>query len=244
LHRLVRALFWLAICMAGGAAHAERVTVYTNASVAPLVINARAGLFPELVAYLNQLKPGGLEFTLVHVPRRRLQMALDDGKLDGIVIGLTPEWVGDVAQHKFLWTEPFSQDALVLVSHASHPVRFGQPAAPGTRIGLTLGYVYPAVDEWIARDALVRDDAPTEQLNLDKLALGRVEMAVVTGSVFRYYLRTHPKAGGAASETLPGKPTERRFLVPASRRDLYDKLAPAIHQLHDDPAWQRIQAQY
>lgn len=237
-------LLWLAIIMGSPAARAEHVTVYTNATVGPLVIDGNSGLYPELVTYLNQLKPGGLEFTLVRLPRKRLQLELERGTLDGIVIGLMPQWVGDAALEKFLWTDPFARDSFVLVSRTANPFVFGQPGAPGARIGVTLGYVYPGVDEWIERNKFVRNDAPSEEHNLDKLVLARVDMAVVTDSVYRYYMRTHHATVGVMAEALPGKPTERRFLLPKSKRELYDKLAPAIHKLRDDPRWRRIQAQY
>jgi polar amino acid transport system substrate-binding protein len=244
LRRWAVALLWLAILMAGPAAHAERVTVYTSATVGPLVINGTTGLYPELVAYLNQLKPGGLEFTLVTLPRKRLQIELNRGTLDGIVIGLMPQWVGDPAQTRFLWTDAFAHDGFVLVSRSANPFVFGQPATAGARIGVTLGYVYPGVDEWIERNKFVRDNAPSEEHNLDKLVLGRVDMAVVTDSVYRYYLRTHHATGGVIGEALQGRATERRFLLPKSKRELYDKLAPAIHKLRDDPHWRSIQDRY
>jgi polar amino acid transport system substrate-binding protein len=230
--------------MAAAPAYAERVAVYTNATVAPLVIDKTTGLYPELVAYLNRLQLDGIEFTLVTLPRKRLQVELDQGTLDGIVIGMVPQWVGDAGRNKFLWTEPFAQDGFVLVSRDINPFFFGQASAAGARIGVTLGYVYPVVDEWIAQNKFVRDDAPTEELNLDKLMRGRVDVVVVSESVYRFYMRSHHATGGVLAEALPVKPTERRLLLPKSKRELYDKLAPAIHKLRDDPHWQRIQARY
>jgi polar amino acid transport system substrate-binding protein len=242
--RWVMVLAWLALCGTGLPAVAARVTVYTNATVAPLVVDSKSGLYPELVAYLNQLKLDGIDFVLETMPRKRLQAELENGTLDGIVIGMAPQWVGDAEREKYLWTEPFAHDAFVLVSRDNNPFFFGQPAAGGARIGVTLGYVYPGVDEWIAQNGFVRDNAATEERNLDKLLLGRVDMAVVTDSVFRYYMRTHRVRGGVLSEALPGKRTDRRFLVPKSRRDLYDKLAPVIRRLGEDPGWKVIQSRY
>ncbi len=69
-------------------------------------------------------------------------------------------------------------------------------------------------------------------------------MIVVTDSVFRYYMRRHRISGGVISEALPGRASERRILVPKSRRDVYDKLAPAIRKLADDPRWRAIQGRY
>ncbi|MTW04184.1 transporter substrate-binding domain-containing protein [Duganella ginsengisoli] len=229
---------------ASAPATADRVTVYTNATFAPLFIDQKTGLYPEMVAYLNQLKLDGIDFALETMPRKRLQAQLDNGTLDGIVIGMAPQWVGDAAQEKFLWTEPFAHDAFVLVSRDTNPFFFGQPSQAGARIGVTLGYVYPGVDEWIAQNQFVRDDAATEERNLDKLLRGRVDMIVVTDSVFRYYMRTHRFTGGVISEALPGTASDRRILVPKSQRGLYDKLAPAIRKLAEDPRWKMIQSRY
>jgi polar amino acid transport system substrate-binding protein len=242
--RLLWALAWLVLSGAVPPAGAARVTVYTNATFAPLVIDGKTGLYPEMVAYLNQLKLDGVDFALETMPRKRLQAELDHGTLDGIVIGMMPQWVGDAAREKFLWTEPFAYDAFMLVSRDTNPFFFGQPAAAGARVGVTLGYVYPGVDEWIEQNRFVRDNAATEERNLDKLLLGRVDMIVVTDSVFRYYMRAHRVTGGVISEALPGKPSERRILVPKSRRDLFDKLAPAIRRLGEDPRWKVIQSRY
>ncbi len=82
-------LLWLA---AAWPARAERVTVYTNATFAPLVIDGNTGLYPEMVAYLNRLKLDDCDFALETMPRKRLQAELDKGTLDGIVIGMTPSW--------------------------------------------------------------------------------------------------------------------------------------------------------
>lgn len=245
---LMRCRQWVLACLllpsVALPAGAARVTVYTNATVAPLVIDQKTGLYPELVAYLNQLQLAGLDFHLVTMPRKRLQAELEKGTLDGIVIGMMPQWVGDGGQQKFLWTEPFAHDAFVLVSRDTNPFFFGQPSAANARIGVTLGYVYPGVDDWIEQNRFVRDNAATEERNLDKLLLGRVDMVVVTDSVFRYYMRVHRVQGGVISEALPGKPTDRRFLVPKSLRGVYEQLAPAIRKLGEDPRWKVIQSRY
>lgn len=237
-------LGWLGLCVFVLPAQAARVTVYTNATFAPLVIDGKSGLYPDLVAYLNSLNLDGIEFVLESMPRKRLQAELENGSLDGIVIGMTPQWVGDPAQEKYLWTEPFAHDGFVLVSRHGSRYAFGQTAAPGLRIGVTLGYVYPGVDEWIERSRFVRDNAPTEERNLDKLALGRVDMIVVTSSVFRHYVGKHSGVPRMVSEVLPGKPTERRILVPRTKRTLYEKLAPAIRALAGDHHWKSILSRY
>ncbi|MES2299166.1 MAG: transporter substrate-binding domain-containing protein [Pseudomonadota bacterium] len=237
------AIALLAACL--GAARAETVTVYTNATFPPLVVDAKIGLYPELVGYLNGLKPGGLEFVIETLPRKRLQVLVESGALDGIVIGMMPAWMGDPNRVKYLWTDPFANDSFVMASTTANPVLFNRiDERSGVRVGVTMGYVYPMIDEWIARHGLTRDEAPTEERNLDKLMLGRVDAVIVAESVLRYYTKTHRMTSGIIIEPMPGQVTERRFLVPKSKQAVYDKLAPVIMHLNADPAWRKIQSQY
>ncbi len=245
---MMRMLSWipLLLCLLMGPARAaDTISIYTNATSLPLFSEGGRGLYPEMVAYLNRLKLDGMVFRLEHLPRKRMQVLLDENRLDGAIIGMMPRWFGDESQQKYLWTQPFFLDSFVLVSPAAAPLNFGPGAVKGgSRIGVTLGYVYPGIDEWIAQSGLLRSDAPSEELNIEKLLLGRVDGVVVTASVLRHYLKSHQMALKLQVSPLPGQQTERRFLVPHGRRDLYDKLAPVIRQLKDDPEWQAIRARY
>jgi polar amino acid transport system substrate-binding protein len=238
---LLALIFGLDSCVAC----AETVTVYTNATFPPLVLNTKIGLYPELVEYLNQLKIKDLQFKLKILPRKRLQSMLENETMDGIVIGMMPQWLDDATRTRYLWTDVFSVDSFVLVSAAKNPVFFDQiDAKDHLKIGVTFGYVYPGIDEWIAEHKLIRDDAPTEERNIDKLMLGRVDTIVVTESVLRYYTKTHHMNVGIIIESLPGQQTERRFVIPKSKQGVFEKLTPAIRNLSGDSNWKRIQAQY
>jgi polar amino acid transport system substrate-binding protein len=226
-------------------ARAEVVNVYTSANFAPLVINNTQGVYFDLVEHLNRQRLGDLTFKLTYLPRKRLQLKLEEGSMDGIVIGMMPQWFDDVAQQKYLWTVPFAIDRFVLVSRIGHgfdPDQKGSVA--GRTIGLVLGYVYPGIDEWITRHGLVRNDALSEDINLEKLRLGRVDCVAVAESVARYYLKTHALTDKFQLTDLPGQQTERRFLVPHTKAAVYDKLAPVIRKLKDDPVWQRSAGKY
>ena len=236
----------LALCLGiGPLARAEVVTVYTSANFAPLVTGNGHGVYYDLVEHLNRQGLDGLTFRLTYLPRKRLQLKLEDGSMDGIVIGMMPQWFDDAAQQKYLWTVPFAIDRFVLVSRTADGL---DPAVPGAlsgrSIGLVLGYVYPGIDEWIARHGLVRNDALSEDINLEKLRLGRVDCVAVAESVARYYLKTHALAGQFQLAELPGQQTERRFLVPHAKAAVYEKLAPVIRKLKDDPVWQRNASKY
>jgi len=227
------------------AARADTVTVYTSANFAPLVIDGTRGIYHEAIDYLNKQAAGATTFRLAYLPRKRLQMRLEDGSLDGIVIGMMPQWFDDLAQKKYLWTQPFAIDRFVLVSRSERPVLAETPSAlHGRTIGLTLGYVYPGIDEWIHRNGLLRQDAMSEEINLEKLRRGRIDCVAVSESVARYFVRLHALNGNFMLVDLPGRATERRFLVPLGRPDLFDRVAPIVRRMRDDPAWLRMTAKY
>ncbi|MGW8393789.1 substrate-binding periplasmic protein [Pseudoduganella sp. HUAS MS19] len=238
-------LLMLFMAFLAPAARAETVTVYTSANFAPLVIDGTRGIYYEAIDYLNKQATDGTSFRLAYLPRKRLQMRLEDGTLDGIVIGMMPQWFDDVAQKKYLWTTAFAIDHFVLVSRSERPVLpDAHGGLAGKTIGLTLGYVYPAFEEWIQRHGLVRQDAISEEINLEKLRRGRIDCVAVSESAARYFVRQHGLHGSLTFVDLPGRATERRFLVPMGRHDLFDKVAPIVKRMREDPQWLRMTSKY
>jgi len=235
----------LLMSLSAPAARADTVTVYTSANFAPLVIDGTRGIYHEAIDYLNKQAADGTSFRLAYLPRKRLQMRLEDGSLDGIVIGMMPQWFDDAAQKKYLWTTAFAIDRFVLVSRSEHPVQMdAQGSLAGKSIGLTLGYVYPGIDDWIKLHGLVRQDAMSEEINLEKLRRGRIDCVAVSESVARYFVRLHSLGSSLTFVDLPGRATERRFLVPMGRNDLFDKVAPIVKRMRDDPQWLRMTSKY
>jgi polar amino acid transport system substrate-binding protein len=228
-----------------GLCRAETITVYTSANFAPLVIDSQHGLYIDLINYLNRQKLGGLTFKLSYLPRKRLRVKLEEGSIDGIIIGMMPQWFDDAGQTRYLWTVPFAGDNFILVSNSAKPVNPELPASlAGRTIGLTLGYVYPGIDEWIVHHGLLRNDALSEEKNIEKLLLGRVDCIVVSQTVINYYIRLNGLQGRFQFGHLPGQVTERRFLIPRAYRHVHEKLAPAIKKLDGDPEWQKIAEKY
>ncbi len=232
-------------CLLAGVCRAETITVYTSANFAPLVIDDKHGLYTDLINYLNRQKLGGLNFKLSYLPRKRLRVKLEEGSIDGIIIGMMPQWFDDAAQTKYLWTQPFAGDNFILVSNSAKPVNPDLPATlAGRTIGLTLGYVYPGIDEWIAKHGLLRNDALSEEKNIEKLLLGRVDCIVVSQTVINYYIKLNSLQGKFQFGHVPGQVTERRFLIPRAYRHVHEKLAPVIRKLDGDPEWQKITEKY
>lgn len=243
--RIASALAFLCALLLPALAHAETVTIYTSANFAPLMLGDGRGIYPDLVAHLNRQKIDGLTFTLRYMPRKRLQVKLEEGTLDGIVIGMMPEWLADPRQTRYLWTAPFANDRFALVSHSARPMNPESPASLGGRsIGTTTGYVYPGLEEWFGKSRLVRAYGVSDEKNIEKLLLGRVDCVLVAESMARYFIRTHRLHNKLRVYPMPGPATERRFMVQRRDQALFDKLAPAIARLRTDADWQKAAALY
>lgn len=238
----------LIILLAGalhGAAQGEVVNVYTSARVAPLLLESGQGIYADMIEYLNRKKLGDLSFKLVYLPRKRLQMQIENGELDGIVIGMMPRWFDDAGQKKYLWTPPFALDRYVIVLPPGQTYSDKTPGAlSGRSLGMVLGYSYPDLNGWVRRQGLVRSDAVSDEHNLEKLRLHRVDSVAAAESVVRYYMKVHAMRGQFQLHELPSLQTERRFLVPHAKAAVYHKIAPVLRKLKDDPEWQRYAAKY
>ncbi len=235
----------LCVLLQGAGARAEVVSVYTSANFAPLVLGDGRGIYADLITHLNRQQPGGHTFKLRYLPRKRLQVKLEEGSLDGIVIGMMPEWLADGEQKKYLWSAPFATDRFAMVSLASRPViPHDRRTLDGASVGITGGYVYPRIESWFAGARVQRRIGLSDEKNIEKLLLGRVDSVIVAESMARYFMRTHKLSDRLRIYPMPGPATERRFLV--QRRDvrLFEAIAPAVHSLKDDPAWQRAAAAY
>jgi polar amino acid transport system substrate-binding protein len=238
-------LLLLGALILGPDVRAAVVNVYTSATFPPLMLGDGRGIYPDLIAHLNEHKPGGHTYRLSYLPRKRLQVKLEEGSLDGIVIGMMPEWLSDSSRTKYLWTEAFSADRFALVSRSSRPANpLDRHTLAGATVGVTTGYVYPGLDDWFAKSGLLRKAGVSDEKNIEKLLLGRVDCVIVAESMARYFIRTHQLKARLRMHPMPGPGTERRFLVQHRDAAVYEALAAAVQALRHDPRWQHTVASY
>ena len=63
------------------------------------------------------------------VPRKRINRLLAAGKLDGMVLGVNPNWFGDPQKQKYLWSSPIMYDTDEFVSHADQAFEYIHPVS-------------------------------------------------------------------------------------------------------------------
>ena len=128
----------------------------------------------------------GLRARFVSVPSKRVGMALAQGNADA-VCHVEPSWIDGA----FSWSVPFIPHAELLVARAEAPVVASLSDLANQRVGTVSGYRYPEIELAIGQ-RFMRDDAPTTEHNLRKLAAGRVQYAVLEQVSVEYHMRNDP----------------------------------------------------
>jgi polar amino acid transport system substrate-binding protein len=117
------------------------------------------------------------------LPRKRIVKTLETGDAD-VLCSYVPEWL----EGAFDWSRPFIPIAEVLISDRRAPRPHAIADLAGQPIGTVLGYSHPELEEILGKN-FKREDAPTSEVNLRKLAAGRVRHAVTAKAFLEYRLK-------------------------------------------------------
>ena len=140
------------------------------------------GLQYHLAMELGRRLKREIRFRLV--PRRRVPALLQEGQEADLICNYMPGWLPGPLQ----WSRAYLDDGDLLVTAARRPAPAQLADVAGQPIGTVSGFLYPEV-EAVLGNAFVRDDAPNLIATLRKLALGRVDHAIVGLVSFEYLQR-------------------------------------------------------
>ncbi len=233
--------------MAWQAAAKEVIKVYTYHLKPPFVVReaTKSGLYFDALSYFNK-KNGSYQFELRYLPRRRLDLLVNEGKLDGLVIGVNPIWFDDQHEKRYLWTTPLIHDVDEIVSTKSRAFEYaGLNSLAGLRVGLVLGYYYFGVSEMALANQIKRDDASSEDHNFKKLLADRIDVAIISRSNHDFVMKHQPELRGQFYlSAKPHDSYDRRILLPMNFVKVHRVLNPILQQMHHDSAWMEILASY
>jgi len=167
---------------------AELVVLVDRASDMPMAGFASGSLVAGIHKDLGEAlaRNLGRSARFVVLPRKRIARALQDGEAD-ILCGYMPEWL----QGDFLWSQPLFTAEEVLVTDTSVAAPRSIEDVRGQPVGTVLGYAHPEMEQVLGK-GFVRDDAPNMEINLEKLARGRVHHILIAKGVLYYRQRLRP----------------------------------------------------
>ncbi len=241
---LRRALQTLMLLAAGAAQAADPLRFGVGQAWAPPFAEYQQGQLKRglLLDLMRQIAANaGLQAQAVVLPPKRVDAALAEGQVD-LHCPLSPHWFPEPPPAE-RWTLPlFSLDDVLV----------GPPGASGTEpdlatlaasVGVVFSYSYPALDAGFASGRLRRDDAPSQQLVLQKLALGRSDYAVVNRLTAQWFNRGRPPARQLV--LLQRLATvQTHCLIAAKPRVAPERIHAAVRQLVQSGQLQTILARY
>ena len=156
---------------------------YGQPPFAALPAGRTTGLARTFVDQLNKESGPRQRFELQTLPRRRLEVALDDARFAGVALFLAPEFLQNASHRDGHWSVPVMIDENLLVSVRPLTVD-ALDALSGKRFGGIAGHVYRVLSPLIDAGRIERSDAADHLANLGKLCLGRVDFVVISRSEF------------------------------------------------------------
>ena len=132
----------------------------------------------------------GLQVEFVFYPANRLNLLLDEGRLD-LNYADSPEWNSADAAERFIYSKPYLTIREHLYFLKEHPGR-NQPLEHlrGLRIGVIRGYSYPQLATAMSSGRLTKVEASEDKALLELLLLGRVDGIAMVEDVFDNLIST------------------------------------------------------
>lgn len=245
---LRRRLGWLALAvLLTPLSWAETIPAYNTYNTPPFITTS-GGFAPDLIDYLNRKLHGQFVFKLQTLPRNRLNQVVmaHPEKFGGVVLFANKVFMHDADGTRYLWSTAVLEDANLVVSNRARPVEYqGPQSLRGLRFGGVNGHLYEEIDELAKQQALSREDADDERLNLAKLSMRRIDVTLLPQSLYRYLQRHHSKSLDALYVAAqPHSVFVKQILISPSRPDIAKALQPVLSRMTSDAAWQAILVKY
>ncbi len=188
--RLVCSCILIVICALPMSSFAENIALtslewppYTGPNL------VKNGASAEVVRQAFQAVGIGLEIHFFPW-KRAINTALNDGNF----VGYFPEYY-DEHLSSCIFSESIGKSLLGFAQRVSHPVHWQSlDDLKHYSIGTVTGYINTtAFDDLVMQGVLHVDQAKNDETNLAKLALGRIDLAIIDRNVFNYLMATSPK---------------------------------------------------
>jgi polar amino acid transport system substrate-binding protein len=222
------------------------VDVYVYHLKPPFIINDtyKLGLYFDFSDYLNS-KSDKYHFETVFVPRKRIDIMLQDDNFNGVLLGVSPLWFKDKAETKYLWTSNFYQDQDEVVSLHEKPIEYNEAHSLIDKVlGGVRGFYYLGVDELVSKGEISRVDTIGEYELLQMLMFKRIDVGIISRSTLSYLTKAKGWQNQFHVSKQPHDKYQRRILVPRHCVDIYEEIAPIIANISNDPEWKSILQKY
>ena len=224
----------------------ELVNVYVYHLKPPFVVDLvkQQGLYFDFSKYMNDAAPN-YDFHTIFVPRKRITSMLEQGKLDGILLGVNPVWFKDKEETKFLWSDTVLVDRDDFVSLKENPFEYTKPMSlKGKILGGVRGFYYRGINELVDQKEIIRVDTVGEDALLHMLLNKRIDTAIISQSAFKYITQEQELRDQFHLSKIPHDQFARRVLFPKKLEPIYQELKAKINAMQNDKRWKNMVSSY
>ena len=225
-----------------------KVPLVTYYNYAPFGLDdGSSDLTHDLANLLTQNSGGRYRFVPTFLPKGRLDNMLQYQNWQGVVAWLNPRFVNDEAMSRHIWTVPLIQESDLVVSNIDAPVHFtGIQSLQGKVLGTILNQRYADVEEMLANKQLRRSDASSQESNVRKLLLKRVDVVFVSRSTLSGLHQRIPEFESKLYiATLPRNSFTRHVMLTRELPpELIDYVRNTVAKLGSTPSWRDIMKRY
>jgi len=213
------------------------VIIYSHYDTPPFLTAPNTGLTYKLAKDLNYIAEGRYHFSVLILPRKRLDKTLKHIDWFGIVPWVNPVWFKDSKQTKFAWSLPLMNDENLVISHHNKPIKFNGPnSLIGLELGGILGHRYVEIETLTRANKVTRFNVVSEVQNIEKLLRQRIDVMFISKSSLNFYLSQHPKFQQHIfiADQVRGS-FQRHILLPKKAHTLTTFINQSINKLNKQP---------
>ena len=162
------------------------IKMFTYHPDPPYVVNKkeRSGYTFELANFLNDQLDSNYRFSVVVLPRKRLnQLLLTENNI--VVPWTTPKWFNDSNKRKFKWSKPLLTVSDVLISNVNKPIKSNN--VKGLKLAGLRGGKWPKFDHLIESGTLEKVNVSKYYSIIQMIERGYVDGGIIPSLTVKYY---------------------------------------------------------
>lgn len=200
---------------------------------------AAQGLYPLFIDLVNRAQQH-YHLTLKHLPRKRIQLQLQQNALIGAVIGVNPIWFKDQKRVRYLWSPAFMLDQDIIVVRNESTLDYKSLTdLVGVTFALPRGYYFYGITELAQKGDLSIIETSSDLQNLKLVQYGRADATITSKPTMSYFQQSLFQYHQFRTLEKPHDRFSRHWMFPLAQAELFDQLSSAISEVTLSEQWKQ-----
>ena len=223
----------------------QEIPIFTYHTHAPFIIGEQIGLSYDLAEYLNELAGENYNFTVLPMPRARVDKMLYQNE-EGIIPWVNPGWFSDIEESDMMWTDGIlMEDGNAVLSNVNTTIEYtGPESVEGMKFGGVRGHHYVNIDTLVDQGEIIRIDADNHIDNIRKLTKNRIDFTITPYWGALFLLKSNNMEDEIHISSEMHSRYNRRVIITHQSREMKEFLELVIQKMKTDPMWNTVMSKY